>query len=110
VLLTWSQRSVPPGALYFSANFSANAYYDSVTDQPLFLSTTTWNLCSTSHVIDDAPICWYEADRTFTAPAQTVLDTLDLPDGAWELRITAPLGGFAARCCSWGRRPSSTRR
>ena len=60
---------------------------------PTDLTKTLWNLCSPSHLVDDAPICWYETDQQFTLMSQTVVDTLDLPDGVWELTVDAPNGG-----------------
>jgi hypothetical protein len=53
----------------------------------------TWNLCSSTHLVDDVAICWYADDQKFTAAVEVVTDALDLPDGTWDLTIYAPLGG-----------------
>eukprot|EP00897_Mesotaenium_endlicherianum_P009508 jgi/Mesen1/8586/ME000005S08552 len=50
----------------------------------------SWNLCMTS----PTQLCWYSNAQSFRGPLATqTQDKVILPDGTWQIRITAPHGG-----------------
>ncbi|GAQ79658.1 Ca2+-modulated nonselective cation channel polycystin [Klebsormidium nitens] len=55
------------------------------------LAISDWNVCE----IEPDRLCWFETNQPFQAQTGFFETTLALPNGTWELRITAPNGGVS---------------
>lgn len=55
------------------------------------LDASSWNFCMTS----PASICWFPEDQPFVGLSTTTTIQFAIPDGTWQVQITAPNGGVA---------------
>jgi len=102
-----AQIEVTP--LYFSltAHYPTNTL-TTLADQDSFLSRTTWNLCHLTLIYNKQQYCWWAEPQHFSAVEQVIEETLEVPDGEWELTVNAPVGGVRGKISRYDGATNST--